>query len=97
MKTLSISSVCLVGALMLGLFAAWGATAPQVITGEQIAGGGCPCSNVRPKTCPDKGDYTCEKEAVQCNTTGDLECSNVNQSGCFPSIKCVGQYNQDCY
>jgi hypothetical protein len=48
------------------------------------------------KTCPDKGDYTCDRQAQRCEGTGDLTCSNINKSGCSASIQCVSWYNQDC-
>lgn len=97
MKTLSISSVCLVGALMLGPFVAWGATAPQIITGEQIIAGACPCSTVTNPWCPDAGDESCSDRAYRCDTSGEKACwvPPAPQS-CVVDRLCGNWYNQSC-
>ncbi|MCX5636534.1 MAG: hypothetical protein NTX52_02425 [Planctomycetota bacterium] len=47
MKALSISQVCLTGAIILGLMVAWSTTAPQKISADTLIGGdvaGCRCT-----------------------------------------------------
>ena len=50
MKILSISNVCLVGGLMVGLILAWSNATPQLITREHIVGGCC-CITAKIKWC----------------------------------------------
>jgi len=97
MKILSVS--CLIGALMLGLFVAWGATAPQVITGEQIAGG-CPCLNVKGNSpCGDAYEGAeCDRYWAACTgTSEDLLCYDIRASSCNGSTKCAKHQDQACY
>jgi len=95
----SISRLCYVSALMLGLFAAWGATAPQVITGEQIAGGWPACLNVSGNTtCGDAYEGAeCDRYWAACTgTSDDLQCSDIRASSCNGSAKCAKHKDQAC-
>lgn len=67
MKALSVSRLCLIGALILGLWAALSSGTTQTLIGSSISGGECPSGN-----CNDTGYGTC---ADKPNPAGK-ECSN---------------------
>lgn len=94
MKILSVS--CLIGALMLGLFAAWVATAPQQTNGNQVVAGWEKCKDEHNANCsridPEK---PCNAVHIICtNTSGGKDCTNINMS-CFGK-NCVRAYDKAC-
>jgi hypothetical protein len=66
MKASRIADLCLVGALVLGLLAAWSTATPQPLTASQTRGAGAclRCYDVGPK------DYECDK--VRSGCTGKI-------------------------
>jgi len=81
MKTLSISRLCLVGALMLGLLVAWSAAAPQQIAGNlSIGAGACCCTGTDPQSCP----TGCSGQLVVCTwgDSGSTSCFHGLTSPC---------------
>lgn len=73
MKILSVSHLYVVCVLMLGLFVAWGATMPQLTTGEQR--GGCPaCSDAPDVDCAALEGEVCNSSCTTCNDAGDKKC-----------------------
>jgi len=73
MKILSVSHLYVVCALMLGLFAAWCATMPQLTSGEQR--GGCKeCSSTINPYCTDKPGHTCYIRHIACSGDGSQNC-----------------------
>lgn len=99
MKILSIFNVCLVGALILGVWAAWSAIAPQLISGEQLEGGCPPCLSVKENSpCGDTGGGTCNRYWTKCTgTSEDLICYDIRESSCMWSDYCVNHKDQSCH
>lgn len=73
MKILSVSHLYVVCVLMLGLFVAWGATMPQLTTGEQ-RGGWPPCTDAPLKKCPALEGKVCNSKCYKCDSSGDNNC-----------------------
>jgi hypothetical protein len=100
MKILSISNVCLVGALILGVWVAWSATGPQRISGNQLVAG-CltPCEWWAVK-CASKPTRTCTKDPDYCryNPDKNTECYNAggNSYQCTGSLDCVSRRDKLC-
>lgn len=93
MKILSIFNVCLAGALMLALFLAWSATAPQLISGYREVAAGCDdCDDIGRKKCKALLHFTCTDRYFGCvDEEGDWECYIPNptpaeclKKGCVP-------------
>ena len=90
MKILSISNVSLVGSLMLGVWAAWSATGPQRISGNQLVAGclslciwqGKNCEDAKPKICTTAPDYCVyDEDAIgECKNVGFAwQCKDIPQ------------------
>lgn len=89
MKALTFSRLCLIGALILGLFSAWSATAPGQLR-EYYRGGQCHnrCSGISgPNDCssPCTGDqYACKRvlgDSPDCNWESGI-CSGKPGENC---------------
>jgi len=97
MKILSVSHLYVVGALLLGLFVAWGATMPQLTTGEQR--GGCNCTTTSNPYCASTDAGTCYTRHRQCTGTGDLTCHVLQGAGAQPCLgddRCDNDMMEDC-
>jgi hypothetical protein len=94
MKILSVS--CLIGALMLGLFAAWVAAAPQQTNGNQVVAGWDKCKDEGNAHCsPIDPEKSCSGVHIVCtNTSGGKDCSNINMS-CFAK-NCKSAWDKSC-
>jgi len=98
MKILSISNVCLVVGLMVGLTVAWNNATPQLITGERLEVGGCPpCYTTRNTDCGDAPREDCTDTYLKCNTTGELECfDGLGPHSCTVDASCLNKKNENC-
>jgi hypothetical protein len=101
MKILGISNVCLVGALILGVWVAWSATGPQRVSGNQLVAG-CslsPCEQWA-VTCESKPYQTCDKSPDYCRYNKDKggDCFNAGGGSyqCVGSSKCVSRRDKIC-
>jgi hypothetical protein len=94
MKILSISCLCLVVNLMLGLFVVCSATAPQHISGNREVAGfrsKCDCADIQGVHCVPLPNDHCGYEFFGCVGTG-MDCykpapgvaAACQQSGCVP-------------
>jgi hypothetical protein len=79
MKILSISNVCLVGVLILGVWAAWSATGPQRISGNQVGAGRCGCTW--------KDNLACTKLPFRTCTLKYSGCQNGDYDGYCMGLK----------
>jgi hypothetical protein len=101
MKTLSTSYVSFVGRLTLILFmifVARSATAPRLISGQELAGGWPNCTNHSPADCPDVPGQECNESAIRCtgnSPSGD--CDNQPPHPCVTDGDCINWPNQHCY
>ena len=103
MKILGISNVSLVGALILGVLAAWSATGPQRISGNQLVAG-ClsPCEQWA-VTCKDAPGKKCKTSPDYCryNEDKDGDCFNAGGTGhisyqCENIPECVRRRDMIC-
>ena len=81
MKALTFSRLCLIGALILGLWAALSAGTPQTLIGSSISGSECPSGNCNWTgygTCDDKPDNPpgkqCSNQYYSCDGEGSGQC-----------------------
>lgn len=100
MKFLSISNVCLVGALILGVWAAWSAAMPQRISGNQLVAGCLSPCEWWAVTCQSKPNKACTTKPDYCRykTTGG-ECYNAGGSTtyqCENLPDCVRRRDKIC-
>ena len=82
MKALRISRLCVVVAMLFGLFAAWSAAVPQQLSTSQELG------------TSDEGVTGGCVEYAQCINKNPYDCSNPLEGG-DPS--CTGRYVPDCH
>lgn len=98
MKILSISTVWLIGALMLALVVAWDCTAPQLITGHEL-GGWPDCSTTTHPFCTSKPEETCAIRREKCDSSGNLKCfvaGTIATRPCRNRTDCVDQSSESC-
>jgi len=99
MKILSVSHLYVVGALLLGLFVAWGATMPQLTTGEQLGGCREQCTITSNPYCASKDGGKCLTRHEQCTGSGDLTCFVLSGAGsqpCQGDSNCDNDLNENC-
>jgi hypothetical protein len=101
MKFLSISNVSLVGALILGVLAAWSAAGPQRISGNQLVAGCLSPCEWHAVTCDNKPEKICRTSPDYCRykATGG-ECYNAGGSTttyqCVNNVNCVRRVDKIC-
>jgi len=98
MKILSVSHLYVVGTLLLGLFVAWGATMPQLTTGEQ-RGGWPTCDGAPDVDCAALEGEVCNSSCTECGAGNDGSCTlHATHCTCSdPYDGCAsGLWNQMC-
>ena len=94
MKILSVS--CLIGALMLGLFAAWSAVAPQQTNGNQVVAGWPKCIGDTGAYCQPKAGQSCSASRLVCyDSGGGKDCATLKNFVCT-STGCVIVKDEAC-
>lgn len=94
MKILSVS--CLIGALMLGLFAAWVATVPQQTNGNQVVAGWLKCKGSTGASCKPKPGESCSDSHIVCyNSGGGKDCMVMKNYVCLHT-GCVQVKDEEC-
>ena len=103
MKILSISNVCLVGALMLGLFVAWSASCPQQLSERSLIVGGCnpshgdKCKGTSGSNCsPSYPGANCKATHLTCwDSGGGKYCYKLRNYVCLPT-RCKNVKDETC-
>jgi hypothetical protein len=97
-KIFNVRNVLTVGAIMLGLVAAWNAGMPEMTSGNGFRGSCVPCVDVTSVCCPNVPNKVCDRFAVQCIMGGDgsRECYTSIWSPCVASLNCRVLYYQAC-
>lgn len=96
MKALTFSRVCLIGALMLGIFITWSIAVPQQISADRLVGAdiGCACSTYDEANCGGSG---CGLKYWKCTHGGEDTCyKGGSPHNCISDINCNNHYNEFC-
>ena len=107
MKALSVSRLCLIITLMLGLLVAWAAAIPKVSNSQGIFGAnnnGCDCYDPAYKPCTSIAGGTCKTKNSWCQLDdrgpGVCDVCEVPGSSCYPCKNvpnCANEAFEQCY
>lgn len=99
MKVLSVSNLCFLAAITIGLAAVWSVASPAVISGENAIGSAGCCAGAPDTPCgPRYPNRTCDTGTYpKCDTSGTGDCEGVSgANGCTLVADCAKHTTESC-